>query len=226
MKVTIEAADITKFTGDAIVNAANVECLGGGGVDGAIHRAAGPALQGACYAMPVIKQAQRARHGTGLVDVRCEVGGVRVTPAFDLPCDWVLHTVGPVWDDAQVKILLADPGRFDKAAGEPEAVKRVVLESTLQDCFIRPFQLADAMGLTSVAWPAISAGVYGCPVGVCAWVLLGAAFKFKHYGLDPTFCIYPPEHLGTWLDVYEDIFGEPYPAPGEDLDADDLLPAC
>jgi O-acetyl-ADP-ribose deacetylase (regulator of RNase III) len=85
---TLEVVDasITTMEVDAIVNAANAHLGGGGGVDGAIHRAAGPALKAACLALPELRPA-----------VRCEVGQVQVTPGFALPCRYVLHTVGPIW---------------------------------------------------------------------------------------------------------------------------------
>ena len=86
MPIHTLCADITTVHADAIVNAANPSLLGGGGVDGAIHRAAGAQLLAACRALP-----QSAR------GVRCETGEARLTPAFALPARWVIHTVGPIW---------------------------------------------------------------------------------------------------------------------------------
>lgn len=86
MSITLLTADITRLALDAIVNAANRALLGGGGVDGAIHRAAGPRLLEACRALP--EQAP---------GVRCPTGEARITPGFDLPAAHVIHTVGPVW---------------------------------------------------------------------------------------------------------------------------------
>ena len=96
MPIQVIYADITRLSVDAIVNAANPGLLGGGGVDGAIHRAAGPALLQACRALPEIAPG-----------VRCPIGEARLTPGFALPARWVIHTVGPVWhggtrDEAQL----------------------------------------------------------------------------------------------------------------------------
>jgi len=129
--IHIESGDITELAVDAIVNAANERMLGGGGVDGAIHRAAGPRLLEACRAVP------EARPG-----VRCPTGAARITPGFDLPARYVIHTVGPVWGGG--------------SRGESEA---------LESCYRSALALATEHGLPEIAFPAISCGVYGYPVG-------------------------------------------------------------
>lgn len=122
-------ADITRCTVDAIVNAANPSLLGGGGVDGAIHRAAGPELLAACRRVPEVAPG-----------VRCPTGEARLTPGFALPARHVIHTVGPVWRG----------GRAGEAAD-------------LAACYDASLRLATAAGARSIAFPAISCGVYGYP---------------------------------------------------------------
>lgn len=140
MTVSIEIvqADITTLHVDAIVNAANETLLGGGGVDGAIHRAAGPDLLEACRAIPEVRPG-----------VRCPTGEARITSGFALPADRVIHTVGPVW--------------YGGDRGEPEQ---------LAACHRNVLALAREHGIDSLAFPAISCGVYGYPRDAAA----GAVF--------------------------------------------------
>ena len=129
-RLVIRREDITTMRVDAIVNAANERMLGGSGVDGAIHAAAGPELLRACRAVP------ETRPG-----VRCPTGEARITPGFRLPARHVIHTVGPVWH----------------GGGQGEA-------ELLASCYRESLRVAVEAGLRTVAFPAISCGVYGYPV--------------------------------------------------------------
>ena len=129
-RILIQQADIVTLSVDAIVNAANERMLGGGGVDGAIHRAAGPGLLQACRDIPEVA-----------ADVRCPAGEARITKGFDLMARFVIHTVGPIWRGGQ--------------HGEP---------GLLASCYRSSLQLAREHGVRSIAFPAISCGVYGYPV--------------------------------------------------------------
>ncbi len=136
MPIKLVIADITQLQVDAIVNAASPALLGGGGVDGAIHRAAGPHLLDACRGIPEVAPG-----------VRCPTGEVRLTPGFDLPARWVIHTVGPIWRGG--------------AEGEPALLAR---------CYRRAVELARTRDWCSVVFPAISCGVYGYPPAAAARV--------------------------------------------------------
>ncbi|MFZ0255756.1 MAG: O-acetyl-ADP-ribose deacetylase [Gammaproteobacteria bacterium] len=137
--IAVEVADITKLDVDAIVNAANTSLLGGGGVDGAIHRAAGPELLEACRAVG-----------------HCPTGEARITPGFRLPAKWVIHVVGPVWSGG---------GR-----GEP---------ALLESCYRQAFRLALENAVKTMAFPAISTGVYGYPKRAAAEIAVGVMREFE-----------------------------------------------
>lgn len=141
--VEIVIADITTLAVDAVVNAANRTLLGGGGVDGAIHRASGPRLLEAC----------RSLGG-------CGTGDARRTPGFDLPARHVIHTVGPIWSGGD--------------AGEPALLER---------CYRRCFDIAVEHGVRTIAFPAISTGVYGYPREAAARIAL-AVMREHETGFD------------------------------------------
>lgn len=130
--------DITTLNVDAIVNAASSSLLGGGGVDGAIHKAAGPELL----------TFNKILNG-------CETGAAKISPGFDLPAKWIIHTVGPVWQGGN--------------ASEPEL---------LANCYQHSFELALENQIKTIAFPAISTGVYGYPKQAAAVI---AVQQLKNY---------------------------------------------
>lgn len=149
MRVSTELGDITEVVVDAVVNAANSSLLGGGGVDGAIHRAAGPQLLAAC------RELRSTSHPDGL-----PVGQAVATPGFDLPARWVIHTVGP-----------------NRHRGQTEP-------ALLASCFTSSLAVADELGATSVAFPAVSAGVYGWEADDVARIATAAVWDWagEHSG--------------------------------------------
>ena len=162
----IVIADITHLALDAIVNAAAPALLGGGGVDGAIHRAAGPRLLAACRALPEVTPR-----------VRCPTGEARITPGFDLPARYVIHTVGPVWHGGE-------HGEAEKLAA----------------CYRHSIALAREHGLASMAFPAISCGIYGYPPSLAAATALDAIDHALAHGpaLAVTLCCYDARMAQIW----------------------------
>lgn len=152
MRIEAVRGDITEQQVDAIVNAANSELLGGGGVDGAIHAVAGPSLLAEC------KRVRLNEHPNGL-----QVGDAVVTAAGDLPCRFVIHTVGPQHHEHP-------DGGVD----------------LLASCHRRSLEIADGLGVTTIAFPAISCGVYGWSAVDAAPVAVGAVREFAASHPDTT----------------------------------------
>ena len=137
-RLTLTRGDITKLAVDAIVNAANTTLLGGGGVDGAIHRAAGPQLLAECKTLG-----------------GCRPGEAKITRGYSLPARFVIHTVGPVWAGGD--------------QGEPE---------TLANCYRNSLQVAVTNGVRTIAFPAISCGVYHYPIADAARIAVETTTEF------------------------------------------------
>lgn len=142
MTIEVIKGDITKVHADAIVNAANSSLLGGGGVDGAIHRTGGPAILDACRKI-------RAKQG------ECKTGNAVITTAGNLPAQFVIHTVGPVWN----------------GGNKNEAEK-------LANCYMHSLQLALENNCSSIAFPNISTGIYGYPKGKAATIAVKTVVDF------------------------------------------------
>jgi O-acetyl-ADP-ribose deacetylase (regulator of RNase III) len=157
-RIELLQGDITSHEADAIVNAANSSLLGGGGVDGAIHRAGGPSILEEC----------RRLGG-------CETGDAKATTAGDLPARWVVHTVGPAW----------------QGGGEGE-------DTLLASAHRRSLEVASELGARTVAFPAISTGVYRFPVARAARIALGTTAETleQHHDIERvTFVLFSDDHL-------------------------------
>jgi O-acetyl-ADP-ribose deacetylase len=160
-------ADITTLDVDAIVNAANESLLGGGGVDGAIHRAAGPEMLAEC----------RMLGG-------CVTGDAKLTRGYRLKARYVIHTVGPVWRGG--------------AQGEPDE---------LASCYRRSLEIAGAHDLRSIAFPAISTGVYGYPKEAAAQIAVQTVAGFAGGPTDIVFCCFSADDTRRYEDLIAILTG-------------------
>ena len=163
--IEIIQGDITTLDVDAVVNAANTSLRGGGGVDGAIHRAAGKELLETC----------RKIGG-------CPTGEARITPGFNLPAKWVIHTVGPVWSGGD--------------AGEPEA---------LESAYRSSLELARQHDIRSIAFPGISTGVYGFPKRRAAEIALRAMKSYEKDFQRIIACCFSREDADLYREVFESL---------------------
>jgi O-acetyl-ADP-ribose deacetylase (regulator of RNase III) len=163
--IEIITADITRLDVDAIVNAANNSLLGGGGVDGAIHRAAGPLLLKYC----------RTLDG-------CRTGEAKISPGFDLPARYVIHTVGPVWKGGD---------NYETAL--------------LQACYRNSFDIARENGVRSIAFPAISTGVYGFPKRQATEIAINAMLEYADRFEHIIACCYSEADAELYRDVLKEL---------------------
>jgi O-acetyl-ADP-ribose deacetylase (regulator of RNase III) len=174
MKVTLKRGDITGERADAIVNAANSSLLGGGGVDGAIHRRGGPAILAEC------RELRRSRYPEGL-----PAGQAVATTAGDLDARWVIHTVGPVYS-----------ARDDRSA-------------VLASCYEQSLRVADELGARVVAFPAVSAGIYGWPAESAARIALATVTRTPSGLEEARFVLFTEDMLATFRTVLDSLGSAP-----------------
>jgi O-acetyl-ADP-ribose deacetylase (regulator of RNase III) len=169
MKIEIIIADITTIKVDAIVNAANNSLMGGGGVDGAIHNAAGKALKEYCFTLR-----------------GCETGNAKITPGFNLPAKYIIHAVGPVWNNGT----------------ENEEV-------LLASCYSSSLQLAVDNSVVSIAFPCISTGAYRFPFDKAATIALQTIYSFleTNTSIDKVYLVvFNQKDYDQYHRVYHKIF--------------------
>jgi O-acetyl-ADP-ribose deacetylase (regulator of RNase III) len=162
-QITLVQGDITEQHVDAVVNAANSSLLGGGGVDGAIHRRGGPAIQAQC------RELRASRYPEGL-----PTGQAVTTTAGKLPARWVIHTVGPVYSGSEDRSEL------------------------LASCYRESLRVADELGAQTVAFPAVSAGVYGWPLADAARIALAPVHNTPTRVREARFVLFSAEVLNAF----------------------------
>ncbi|MBN2806073.1 MAG: O-acetyl-ADP-ribose deacetylase [Prolixibacteraceae bacterium] len=163
-RIKLIRGDLTRMEVDAIVNAANNSLLGGGGVDGAIHRAAGPELLAEC----------RALNG-------CATGDAKITKGYHLPAKFIIHTVGPVWNNG--------------LHGEPEL---------LRSCYKKSLELATQYNVLSLAFPNISTGVYHFPKPLAASIAIETVKEYLKQNKTPEeliFCVFDEENYSIYYEL-------------------------
>ena len=168
MRISLVQGDITEQQVDAIVNAANSSLLGGGGVDGAIHRKGGPEILEDC------RRLRASHYGGGL-----PTGQAVATTAGRLPARWVIHTVGPVYS--------ASEDRSDQLAS----------------CYRESLRVADELGVETIAFPAVSAGVYGWPLDDAARIAVGAVRAAQTKVEDARFVLFTPDVFAAFEKALE-----------------------
>lgn len=167
-QITLVLGDITEQHVDAVVNAANSSLLGGGGMDGAIHRRGGPAILAHC------RQLRASRFPDGL-----PTGQAVATTAGDLPARWVIHTVGPVYTDSED------------------------CSEVLACCYRESLRVADELGARTVAFPAVSAGIFGWPLHDAARVALTTVLNTPTQVREARFVLFRAEILDTFRTVHQ-----------------------
>ena len=170
MRITLKLGDITREQADAIVNAANSSLLGGGGVDGAIHRRGGPAILAEC------REWRKSRYADGL-----PAGQAVATTAGDLDARWVIHTVGPVYS-----------ARDDRSA-------------VLASCYAQSLRVAGELGARTVAFPAVSAGIYGWPAESAARIALTTVSRTPSQLEEARFVLFTEDMLATFRTVLDSL---------------------
>lgn len=172
MKIKTFKGDITKLEVDAIVNAAKTSLLGGGGVDGAIHRAAGPGLLEECKTLG-----------------GCKTGEAKITKGYNLPAKYVIHTPGPVYQD----------GSHDEGV-------------LLASCYTNSLKEAISVGAKTIAFPAISTGIYGFPKEEATLIAVGTVISTlkdnNNSDIEVIFCVFDDEMLDLYNNVLAELFLE------------------